>query len=221
MKMDKIITLIKNKDYIIPRILFDNYHKLNITGDEFILLIYLYNAGDMINFDCDHLIKATNLDKKQVLELISALTDKQLIEIKIIKNEDGIINEFISLEPLYTKMGLMLIDDNANCDHKDNLFSLFEKEFGRTLSPMEYEIISGWLKEKFDQSMILEALKEAVYNGVTNLRYIDKILYEWHKKGFKSLNDVKQHNHNFRSNKNSNNDKNKELFSYDWLDGNE
>ena len=37
----------------------------------------------------------------------------------------------------------------------------------------------------------MAALKEAVYNGVPNLRYIDKILYEWNRKGFKTPEDIK------------------------------
>ncbi len=41
---------------------------------------------------------------------------------------------------------------------------------------MEYEIIGAWVEKGFKEQLILEALKEAVYNGVTSLRYIDKIL---------------------------------------------
>ena len=61
--------------------------------------------------------------------------------------------------------------------------------------------------------MIVGALKEAVYNQVTNLRYIDKILYEWSKKGFKTMEDVNKH----LENKEKQNDR-KELFDYNWLD---
>ena len=58
---------------------------------------------------------------------------------------------------------------------------------------MEYEIINAWLEKSYSEEMIIGALKEAVYNGVNNLRYIDKILYEWSKKGFKNMNDVSNH----------------------------
>ena len=33
-------------------------------------------------------------------------------------------------------------------------------------------------------------LKEAIYNGISNFRYIDRILYEWNKKGLKNKEDV-------------------------------
>ena len=51
---------------------------------------------------------------------------------------------------------------------------------------MEYEIIKGWISDKFSYEIIVKALKEAVYNQVTNLNYIDKILYDWNKKGIKN-----------------------------------
>jgi DNA replication protein DnaD len=49
------------------------------------------------------------------------------------------------------------------------------------------------LKSGMNEDLIIGALKEATYNGVSNLRYIDKIIYEWGKKGFKNMNDVNNH----------------------------
>ena len=45
---------------------------------------------------------------------------------------------------------------------------------------------------------------------MTNLRYIDKILYEWKKKGIKSQKDIA----NVKKGEQS---KNEEVFDYDWL----
>lgn len=70
-------------------------------------------------------------------------------------------------------------------ESSENIFDIFEREFGRTLSPMEYEIIQSWCGGEFSQELIVLALKEATYNGAANLRYIDKILYEWKKKELK------------------------------------
>ena len=60
------------------------------------------------------------------------------------------------------------------------------------------------------------ALKEATYNGVSNFRYIDRIIHEWKKKGIKTKDDVIKNNEEFRKNKS---DKKQELFDYDWLNG--
>ena len=76
-----------------------------------------------------------------------------------------------------------------------------ENEFARSLSPIEYETITNWLNNGISEELINDALKEAVVNGVTNLRYIDKIIYEWTKKN---------------ANSKEGNDY-EELFDYDWL----
>ena len=77
-------------------------------------------------------------------------------------------------------------------DAKEDIYSVFEKEFGRTLSSMDCEIINAWIENGFSEELILSALKEAVYNGATSLRYIDKVLYEWNRKGIKAPDDVKK-----------------------------
>ena len=37
------------------------------------------------------------------------------------------------------------------------MYDNFEKEFGRTLSPMEYEIINNWKEQKISNELILAA----------------------------------------------------------------
>ncbi len=94
-------------------------------------------------------------------------------------------------------------------EKKNNIFEEIEKEFGRTLSPMEYEVINGWL-DKYDETLIHEALKEAVFSNAKSLRYITRILEAWTEKGYKTSNDV-------RGEKNLDNTM-VDLFTYDWLD---
>ena len=64
------------------------------------------------------------------------------------------------------------------------------------------------------QKANVEALKEAVYNGVTSLRYIEKILYDWRKKGYKSKLDVIEAKNKYRENSKK---ESKDVFYYDWL----
>ena len=63
-------------------------------------------------------------------------------------------------------------------EQKD-LLNTFQLEFGRLLSPMEQEIITDWKKEGFTEDVIINGLKQAVYNGAVSLRYISKILQRW------------------------------------------
>ena len=98
-------------------------------------------------------------------------------------------------------------------DKETEIYSVIETELGRTLSPIEYETIGGWINANISEELIKEALKEAVLNGVGNLKYIDKILYEWTKKGYKKAGDVRR--------KKRVKEEDVELFDYDWLDENE
>lgn len=123
--------------------------------------------------------------------------------------------EKVSLENFYA-----LISEDKKEEKKEeiktDIYPVFEQEFGRPISSMEYEIINAWLEKNYPEEMIIGALKEAVYNGVCKLNYIDKILYEWNKKGFKSMKDVDSHMKNKNTKKEDTN-----LFEYDWVNLND
>ena len=89
------------------------------------------------------------------------------------------------------------------------IYSVFEKEFGRVLSPTEVEIVNKWTESNISEEIIKEALKEAVLNGVHNMRYIDSILLSWTKKGYKKVEDIKR--------KKPTKEEVEEVYDYDWL----
>ena len=191
MKSSKLIELFKTRNIVIPLYLFKNYKDFALELDEFVFLMYLYNLGNDIVFDIEKFSLELGINSKDILTYISNLTDKKLVEIKTVKS-DKINIEKISLDGFYSKIGLLVMDNINNTDDTDNssVYEMIEKEFGRTLSPMEYEIIKEWLNNNISEELIKEALKEATYSGVSNLRYIDKILYEWGKLGIKTKEDI-------------------------------
>ena len=208
--MGQIIEILKASRYQIPKELLINYKKINISDSELILIIYLINQSQNI-YNPKQISNDLNLKLNEVLEMINALCEKGIIKIEI-KKINNIRSEIINLDLLYEKLAFSLSEIEEVND--TNLYSIFENEFGRTLSPMEYEIINGWIDNGYSEELIKLALKEAIYNGVSNLRYIDKIIYEWGKKGIKTKEDVEKDRKKF---KNSNSSKVKELFDYDWL----
>lgn len=212
--LEKIIDVIKQKDLTIPNMLFFNYKKLDITETELILIIYIMNSTPCFNLK--QMSLDLNMNSKELLALINSLTEKDLLEIKVDKN-NSYCTEEISLDKLYQKLGFLLVNVEEKKEESTNLFSIFEQEFGRTISPMEYEIINAWKSSDFSDELIISALKEATYNGVTNLRYIDKILHEWKKKGIRTSKDVELDKQNF----NKKNNKKVNLIDYDWLNENE
>ncbi|WKL02640.1 DnaD domain protein [Paenibacillus amylolyticus] len=80
------------------------------------------------------------------------------------------------------------------------MFSIFEKEFGRPLSPMECETISSWLdQDRYQEELILMALKEAVLQA----KYISgisiRILLEWSRNRVKTVQDAKAYTQRFHN----------------------
>lgn len=211
---NKIMEVMKERPITIPRILFRDYKRLNITEEEFIVLIYMMDLGNKVVYNPDIFVKELGFDKFRAMELINNLIEKKIISMSVEKNDRGISEEYLNIDLLYNKLFNNIITvEEVNVDNTD-IFSKFESEFGRPISPMEYEIIKGWLNDKFSEEIITEALKEAVYNNVNNLRYIDKILYDWKKKGFKNKNDVLKDKTNFKKEKKEN----LSLFDYNWLE---
>ena len=207
--MGQIIELLKSINYQVSQHLLFNYKSMNITDQELIILIYLINQKENI-YNPKQISTDLKIELNTVFEEINSLCEKGIIKIEM-QRINKVLNETINLDLLYEKLAFSLNQVEEKED--TNLYSIFETEFGRTLSPMEYEIINSWKDSGYTEELIILALKEATYNGVSNLRYIDKIIYEWGKKGIKTKEDVENNRKQFKNN----NTTKKELFDYDWL----
>lgn len=205
--VDKILYFLKTRDIQIPSSLLHNYKKLDLTEQELIILIFFINDNiynPKLVADC--------LDIKLpiLLEMVSNLQTKGILKIEIKKVND-IVTEIVNLDNLYEKIALLIVKDE-NKEEKSTIYNAFEKELNRSLSPIEYEIINEWLNDNNEEILLL-ALKEATYNGVSNFRYIDRIVHEWNKKGIRSKEDLDRKNTETQSKKVVK----QELFDYDWL----
>lgn len=202
---EKVLDLIKCGDLRAPRSLLYNYRNLDMNELDFVIILYLLNI-DNLEFDPTKISKDLNMSKKDVMASIDNLITKNIIKIEA-KKVGNLRKDIINLDNFYDK--LLYLNINEKEENKSDIYSIFEKEFGRTLAPMEYEIINSWI-DKIDEELILAALKEAVFNGVFKLNYIDKILFEWNKKGIKKKEDIKK-NISTKVEK-------KELYDYNWLE---
>lgn len=213
--MEELEKLLREKPIILPRFLFNNYLRLGITSDELIILILIIDKGDKVVYNPESISNSIGLDKYKVMELLNNLNEKKIISITVEKNEEGKSEEYISLDLMYKKILGTMIDKESEVKTIDNsdIFSIFESEFGRTISSMECQIIKGWIDDNFSHELIMEALKEAIYNGVTSLRYIETILYNWRKKGYKTKKDIEEDKKKTRESKKEV----KDVFYYDWL----
>ncbi len=210
--------LLRDKMFFIPSSVFRNMGKLGITGDEVLVLIFIINMGPRVLYDPEMISKGTGINRIRVLEVINGLISKGILAIVVKKNGSSKkMEEFISTDLFYEKMRGVLLGGtnraNGKREEQTDLFSMFEKEFGRTLSSMEYEIIRGWVSDDMPSDLVREALREATYNGVSNLRYIEKIILDWKKRGYKSVKDIERARERYKK-KNGNGD----VFDYNWLD---
>lgn len=218
MKNSKLLNIIKNGNIVIPLYLYKVKDLLKVNTDEFLFLMYLYNKGVEFIFNPNEIKEDLGLDIMVIMQYISVLGDKGLVLVEVKKNDKNVMEEYVNLNGLYSKLSYILMEEvNTEEINPVSIYELIEKEFARTLSPMEYEIIKAWLDNNISEELIKEALKEAVFNGVSNLRYIDKILYEWGKKGFKTGEDVNRN----RIRHNEVKEGIKEVFEYNWLEDGE
>ena len=172
MKSSKLIDMFKDGNVVIPIYLLKNYKKLNLELDEFIYLMYLYNQGDHFLFNPNLFAEQLGIDLTEIMQLTSNLTDKGFMSVDVSKNDKGVMEEVVLLENFYQKLKLHVIGDINQHEDKEKydstIYEMIEKEFGRTLSSIEYEIIHAWLEHNFSEELIREAVKEAVLNGVSN-----------------------------------------------------
>ena len=208
------IEFFKCKKFITNSLFIKKSLSLKLTLEEFLMITYFDN--DYNNYlNMEELSKNIGLSLDQCYEVFNSLLSKKLIDVKTSKDIEGRLIECVSLDRFYEEISEEEKEQKKS-EIKTDIYAEFENEFGRTITSMEYEIINAWLSHNYSEEVIIGALKEAVYNGVRNLRYIDKILYEWNKKGFKTMKDVNNHLENRERKK-----EDSELFDYNWLDDEE
>ena len=181
------------KDFIINTNIVKTISNLDITIKEIMLLLYFININNSL--DLKNIKDKIGLNDEDILNTYSSLLTKKLISVSLVKT-NGLSSEVINLDMFYDKLIMNTKTEEVSTD----IYSKFESEFGRVLSPIEYETINRWLSSGVKEDLILSALKEAVVSGACNLRYIDKIIYSWTKKG-----------------KSEEKEDYQELFDYDWL----
>ena len=214
--MQNINQILKASNLSINELLIQNMDK-DLTLKDFLVFLKLLNTSCEC-FDCSKIAKTLGLTEEDVMTSFNNLIIKGIIEYKPVK-ENGKIKEVISLDKFYNNVALKLNNQNK-LDISNNIYDIFQKELVRSLSPTEYEYINNWLEKGLTEDLIIGALKEAILSGVKSFRYIDRVLFDWQEKGYRSMNDVeisKKKNTKAPEKINQDNNTNEEYFDYDWL----
>jgi len=190
----------------VPVMLLKYYPLIGLDEKECMMLIHIHSfieKGNMFPTP-DELSNRMTLTSPECFTMIQRLIKKGLLEI----GESSVQNvreESYSLFPLWNALMNKLTKENqlekraATMQSQTDLYSIFEQEFGRPLSPLECETLAMWIDQDHQSpTLIKAALREAVISNKLNFRYIDRILFEWKKQGIQTVEEAKKHGEKFR-----------------------
>lgn len=207
----------KERKFVVTDVLLKLAKIKDLSLTEFLVLMYLDNNYSD-NFEIELMSDSLNLDAEVCLESFNSLLMKGLVSLDSKMDENDKYKEYVSIDNIYKIVDL---EEEKETSEESEIFKVFEEELGRTLSQTELALINGWLMSGTKEELIISALKEAIFNGVTSFRYIDKIIYEWEKKGLKSAEEVNDYLKNRRTERKNDNKiidkREQEVLDYDWL----
>jgi DNA replication protein len=194
-----LLSLLEDGSISIANFLLDNYSKLGMTNDEFLLYLQIkkeQSRGDSFP-QMDRLADSLGMSSQTLFATIQSLQDKKILEINQRKDHTGQLVDFYDFELMYQKL-VALFDEKVEQTVKvetkqreDSVYDQIQIEFGRPLSPIEIETISQWIDvDHFSPDLIRLALKEAVLNQAYNLKYMDRILLNWQQRNLTTVSQV-------------------------------
>lgn len=208
---NKLEEYLGDGNIVIPLYILKSFKKLNITMEEFIFLMYLYNRQDKIDFNPEKIASDLNIDIMEVMGYISVLSDKGFLSLDIIK-DNNVIDEVINLSLFYEKISFLLMTKEEASDNKKEIFKDVSSLLGRNLTEIEEGMIQTWLDNKIDESLIEEGIKIAINDGVYSLKYIDKMLFDFKNRGITKPEEINNNTNNIDTNNEP------EIDDWNWLD---
>ena len=216
-------------------LVLDNYRKIGLTNEEFLLWLQLFRYNEAGNHFPDLAMIASQLSftQQEIYYLLNQLVQKQVVQIISTKDTSGKIVDHYDLSLIFNKIAVLKEQEKMTQTKKKEqekireLYQSFEAEFGRPLSQIEFQRIGQWLDEDHYQVELIQlALREAVLNQVYNLKYVDRILLNWERKNIRTKDQVeKEGNRRRQSSSKAQSVSSKEPTTkvplHNWLNNNE
>ena len=217
MNKAKLNKVIGDGNIVIPLYILKYFKKFDLTMEEFIFLMYLYNKQDNLDFNPDKISLDLNIDIMEVMGYVAVLTDKGYLKLEVKKTENNILEEVIDLSSFYERISMLLINNDKEEKEDNNILFYIEKELGRPMSSIEIKIVNEWKNNNISDELIKKALSIALNDGVYSLKYIDKILVDWVTRGYKSVSDIEKNKEMVKET----DDNTPDIVDWDWLDDEE
>jgi len=208
---------LQDKGIYLSSMLLRSYRELGLQDSEAMLLLHLmeYNQVGFNEFPTlEQLAERMGTTTAEISRILSKLIKEQYITIEDYVDKDtGMQSERYNYSGWYLKAAEWAATQQRESKKAEkrlttvkqpqaaasDLFSVFEQELGRLLSPMECETISTWLdQDRYSEELIRMALKEAVFAGKLSLKYIDRILFDWSRNRVTNADEARAHAQKFR-----------------------
>ncbi|WP_270206772.1 DnaD domain-containing protein [Streptococcus anginosus] len=184
----------KTGNLVLPTELFFHFHEIFDNSDDFLVwqFFYLQNTTSLEEISPVQIAESIGKSVAEVNRSMSNLTEKGLLQYKTIALNGEIEAVFDALPALERLDEIVenhsrvaqAISQNVLKD----LVEIFQQELGRLLTPFEIEDLTKTIQDdKTSPELVTAALREAVFNGKANWRYIQAILRNWRREGITTV----------------------------------
>lgn len=187
----------KTGNLVLPTELLFHFHEIFDNSDDFLVwqFFYLQNTTSLEEISPNRIAESIGKSVTEVNRSMSNLTEKGLLQYKtiVLNGEiEAVFDALPALERLdeIVESHSTVVQPISQNNLKD-LVETFQRELGRLLTPFEIEDLTKTIQDdKTSPELVTAALREAVFNGKANWKYIQAILRNWHREGITTVSQV-------------------------------
>ena len=179
---------------VLPTELVFHFHEIFDNSDDFLVwqFFYLQNTTSLEEISPVQIAESIGKSVAEVNRSMSNLTEKGLLQYKTIALNGEIEAVFDTL-PALERLDEIVENHSSVAQAVSqnvlkDLVETFQQELGRLLTPFEIEDLTKTIQDdKTSPELVTAALREAVFNGKANWKYIQAILRNWRREGITTV----------------------------------
>ena len=184
----------KTGNLVLPTELLFHFHEIFDNSDDFLVwqFFYLQNTTSLEEISPVQIAESIGKSVAEVNRSMSNLTEKGLLQYKTIALNGEIEAVFDAL-PALERLDEIVENHSSvaqavSQNFLKDLVETFQQELGRFLTPFEIEDLTKTIQDdKTSPELVTAALREAVFNGKANWKYIQAILRNWRREGITTV----------------------------------
>ncbi|WP_342976754.1 DnaD domain-containing protein [Streptococcus constellatus] len=187
----------KTGNLVLPTELLFHFHEIFDNSDDFLVwqFFYLQNTTSLEEISPNRIAESIGKSVTEVNRSMSNLTEKGLLQYKTIVLNGEIEAVFDALPALERLDEIVeshsTVAQPISQNKLKDLVETFQRELGRLLTPFEIEDLTKTIQDdKISPELVTAALREAVFNGKANWKYIQAILRNWRREGITTVSQV-------------------------------